>query len=57
MDFIMGGKLKNLKSCFWPEKFTSIGPECARGCRVAAFGGVCFLGRVDFVNIFMISDF
>ena len=27
MDIIMGGKLKNLKSHFWPDKFTNIGPD------------------------------
>ena len=25
--FYNGGKLKNLKSYFWPEKLTNIGPE------------------------------
>ena len=46
-------KLKNLKSHFWPEKFTNIGPEYTKRCGIATFGGVCFLRKVDFVNIFM----
>ena len=53
MDFIMGGKLKKLKSNFWAEKFSNIGPEYTKRCRIATFGGVCFLRKVDFVNIFM----
>lgn len=31
--------------------FASGGPKCTRGCRVVAFGLVCFLRRVDFVDI------
>ena len=35
----MAGKLKNLKSNFWPEKFTNIGPEYTKKCRIATFWG------------------
>jgi hypothetical protein len=49
----MGGQRKNLKAHFWPEKFTNIGPEYTKRCRIATFGGVYFLRKVDFVNIFM----
>ena len=51
--FYNGEKLKNLKSYFWPGKFTNFGPEYTKRCRIATFGGVCFLRKVDFVNIFM----
>ena len=53
MDFIIGGKQKIFKLQFWPEKFTNIGTEYIKRCRIATLGGVCFLGKVDFVNIFM----
>ena len=53
MDFIMEGKLKNVKSHFWLEKFTNSGPEYTKRSRITKFGGLCFLRKVDFVNIFM----
>ena len=40
MDFIMGGKQKNLKSDFWPEKLANIGPDYTERCRIGAFGGM-----------------
>ena len=53
MDFIMGEKLKNFMSLFWPEKCTNTGLEYTKICGIATFGGVCFLKKVDFVDIFM----
>ena len=48
--FYNGGKLKNLKSHFWPEKLANIGPEYTKRCRIEIFGGVCFLRKVYFVD-------
>ena len=45
--------MKILKSHFWPEKFTNIGPEYTNRCRIEKFGRVYFLRKVDFVNYFM----
>ena len=53
MDFIMGENLKILKSNFWPEKYINMGPQYTKRCRIATFGGVCFLKKSWFVNIFM----
>ena len=53
VEFIMGENLIILKYYFWPEKLTNIGLEYAKRCGIATFGGVCFLQKVDFVNIFM----
>ena len=49
----MGEKLKILKSNFWPEKYVNMGPQYTKRLRIATFGGVCFLKKVDFVNVFM----
>ena len=61
MDFIMGGKLKNLKSQFWPEKMANIGPEYTKRCKIATFGEGMFpkksLFCEYFYEIIMISDF
>ena len=51
--FYIGGKLKKIKFHFWPEKSTNIGTEYTKRCRIATFGGVCFLRKGDYVNIFM----
>ena len=51
--FYNGGKIKFLKSHFWPEKFTNIGPEYIKRCGIATFGGVGFIRKVDFLDIFM----
>ena len=53
LGFYNGGKLKILKFHFWPEKFTNTGLEYTKRCGIATFGGVCFLRKVHFVNIFM----
>jgi hypothetical protein len=52
-DFIMGGKLKKLKSHFWPQKLTNNGPEYTKRCRIGTFGGVWFLRKIDSVDIFL----
>ena len=52
MDFIMGEKLKNFNFIFGQKKITNIGPEYTKRCRIATFWGVCFLRKVDLVNIF-----
>ena len=39
-DFIMGGKLKVLKSHLWPEKCTNTGLEYTKSCGISTF----FLG-------------
>jgi hypothetical protein len=49
----MGESVKNLKLDFWPEKYINISPQYTKRCGIATFGGVCFLGKIDFVNIFM----
>jgi hypothetical protein len=57
----MGEKLKFLKSNFWLEHLTNIGPKYTKRCGIATFGGVCFLKKVDFFQYFhekiMILDF
>ena len=51
--FYNGGKHEILKFHFWPEKLAKIGLEDTKSCAIATFGGVCFLRKVQFVNIFM----
>ena len=51
--FTMGDTEKFLKSLFWPEKLVNISPHHTKRCRIATFGGVCFLRKVEFVNNFM----
>ena len=51
--FYKGEKLKNLKSHFWPEKITNIGPEYTKKMQNSNILGVRFLRKVDFVNIVM----
>ena len=41
-----------LKSHFYPEKLANIGLEYTKRCAIATFWGVCFLRKVDLVNIF-----
>ena len=50
--FITRENLKSLKSHFWPGKFTNIGLEYTKRCGIAAFGGVSFPRKVDFVYIY-----
>jgi hypothetical protein len=38
--FIMGEKMKILKSNFWPEKYINMGPQYTKRCRIATFGGI-----------------
>ena len=45
--------MKNLKLDFWPEKYINISPQYTKRCGIATFGGVCFLRKIYFVNIFM----
>ena len=52
-QFYNGGKAENFEIPFWPEKFTNSCPEYTKRCRIATFGGVCFLRKVDFDTIFM----
>jgi hypothetical protein len=35
----MEGKLKKLKSHFWPEKLANSGIEYTKRCRIGTFGG------------------
>ena len=51
--FYNGGKSENFKIPFLAKTFTNIGQEYTKRCGVATFWGVCFLRKVDFVNIFM----
>ena len=51
-DFIMEENMQILKSHLWPEKLANIGLKYTKRCSIAHFGGVCFLRRVDLVNIF-----
>ena len=51
--FYNGGKSENFEIPFLPENFTNIGLEYTKRCKIATFGGVCFLRKVDFVYIFM----
>ena len=55
MDFTMGQNLNKLKLTLWAEKFTNIVLEYTKRCGIATFwwGGVCFLRKVHFINIFM----
>ena len=65
MKYIIGGKLKILKSNFWPAKFTNIGSEYTERCRIGTFGGWVGGGMFPkkswfcwyFYEIIMISDF
>ena len=49
----MGESVKILKLHFWPEEYINISPQYTKRCGIATFGGVCFLRKKDFVNIFM----
>jgi hypothetical protein len=51
--FYNGGKSENFKSNFWPENYINMGQQYTKRCRIATFGGVCFLRKVEFSNIFM----
>ena len=49
--FYNGEKYEILKSCFWPETIINLGPPYNKRCRIAKFGRVSGLIKVDFVNI------
>ena len=42
-----------LKLHFWPEKYINISPQYTKRCGIATLGGVCFLRKMDVVNILM----
>ena len=42
---VWGEKMKILKSNFWQEKYINMGPQYTKRCRIATFGGVCFLKK------------
>ena len=51
--FFNGGKTEKISSNFWPDKLTNIGPESTKKMRNSNIWRVCFLRKVNFVNIFM----
>ena len=50
-SILLGGVGVVLGSHFCQGVFASVVPEYDKGCGLAAFGLVCFLRRVDFVNV------
>ena len=52
--FYNGGKVNFFEIPFLANFFLiNIGLEYTKRCGIATFGGVCFLIKVDFVNIFI----
>ena len=50
-SILLGGEGVVLGSHFCQGVFASVVPEYDKGCGLAAFGLVCFLRRVDFVDV------